>query len=85
MQQMSPTTADIVNKSKSFRTEHNSILNVVQNWSVVRELNLTRLLKEDPDTDSYSRSTIDEKRIMGTRLWHDFVQDRLKASHAAWS
>lgn len=31
---------------------------------VVRELNLTRPLKEDPDTDSRFRSTADERRIV---------------------
>ncbi|CAK9205959.1 unnamed protein product, partial [Sphagnum troendelagicum] len=31
---------------------------------VVRELNLTRPLKEDPDTDSCFRSTADERRIV---------------------
>ncbi|KAH8939494.1 hypothetical protein BDL97_15G039800 [Sphagnum fallax] len=33
---------------------------------VVRELNLTRPLKEDPDTDSCFRSTADERRIVLT-------------------
>jgi hypothetical protein len=52
----------------------------VQNRSVVKKLNLTRPLKEDPNTNSYFQSTTDERHIVGMRPWHDFAEDRRKTS-----
>ncbi len=57
----------------------------MHNRWVVRELNLTRPLKENLDTYFCFWSTANERHIVGMRPWHDFAQDHCKVNHQARS